>query len=132
MKLTKTARAMRSLAIAILVSSSYLAAGQVKVDGIDINSLPDVKYIEIVGVERLLSTKITVVIDYGQKMKFGSGQRIEKDDGRPIIFNSMVEALNFLCRNGWEFVNNYAVMISNENVYHFLLRRRETEGVAGD
>jgi hypothetical protein len=101
------------------------------VDGIDINSMADVKYVEIVGIQKFLSTKVTVVIDYGQKFNWTADQRIEKEDGKPIIFNSMVEALNFMNKNGWDFVNNYIVtMGSNQNVYHYLLKRRELPPVA--
>jgi len=123
---------MKRFIIIILLILPGLSFSQVKVDGVDINSLEGIKYIEIVGFERLLSTKVTVTIDYGQKMKFGSDQRIEKEDGKPIIFNSVIEALNFLNKNGWEFVNNYAVTISNQNVYHYLLKRREQVNITGN
>lgn len=109
-----------------------LTFAQVKVDGTDINQLPEVKYVELLGVQKAFSTKVTVIIDFGQKMSFGSDQRIEGPDGKAIVFNSMVEALNFMCKNGYEFINNYVVTIGqSQNIYHYLLRRREALAVTG-
>jgi hypothetical protein len=34
----------------------------------------------------------------------------------------MIDALNFMSKNGFEFVNAYAITMGNQNVYHYLLR----------
>ena len=41
---------------------------------------------------------------------------------KQLIFNSMMDALNFMSKNGFEFVDAYAITSSNQNVYHYLLR----------
>ncbi len=41
-----------------------------------------------------------------------------------ITFNSMVDALNFMHDNGWEYVNNYAVSVGNSSVYKYLLKKK--------
>jgi hypothetical protein len=116
---------MKLLFIVLIMIVSSTIQAQVKVEGIDINSLSDIKYVEIVGAFKFMSTKVTVYIDYGQKLKLGTDQRIENETGKPMVFNSMVDALNFMEANGWVFVNNYAITSGQQNVYHFLLKRRE-------
>jgi len=94
-----------------------------------VNEIPikeiDVEYVQIVGTSKLLSTKLTIEIDFGQRTKFFSSgkETIVKDEsGEKMIFNSMIDALNFMTKNGFEFVNAYAITIGNQNVYHYLLR----------
>lgn len=38
-------------------------------------------------------------------------------------FNSMIDALNYMGTQGWEFVQAYAITMGNTNVYHFLMKR---------
>lgn len=96
-----------------------------------VNDVPlkeiDVEYVEIVGTARVLSSKLTIEIDFGQENKLFSSDkdtRIRDENGKNMIFNSMIDALNFMTKNGYEFVQAYAVTISNQNVYHYLLRRK--------
>jgi hypothetical protein len=98
-----------------------LLAGQT-VDGYDIRNL-DAPYIEIVGVAKFMSNKVTVTIDYGQEAKFFSDQRVMDADGRPVVFYSMIDALNFFAYLDYEFAQAYTVTIGNQNVYHYLLRK---------
>ena len=97
-----------------------------------VNDIPlkdiDVNYVEIVGTSRVLSSKLTVEIDFGQENKlFSSAKdtRIKDASGKNMIFNSMIDALNFMTTNGYEFVQAYAVAVSNQNVYHYLLKRKK-------
>lgn len=97
-----------------------------------VNDIPlkdiDVNYVEIVGTSRVLSSKLTVEIDFGQENKLFSSDkdtRIKDANGKNMIFNSMIDALNFMTTNGYEFVQAYAVIVSNQNVYHYLLRRKK-------
>lgn len=84
-------------------------------------------YCEIVGTQKFLSQKVIVQIDYGQEMKFFSRNNFMLDPltGKPISFNSMVDALNYMGQDGWEFVQAYAVTVGNSNVYHWLLKKPE-------
>ena len=97
-----------------------------------VNDIPlkdiDVEYVEIVGTSRLLSTKLTIEIDFGQENKLFSSDkdtRVKDANGKNMIFNSMIDALNFMTKNGYEFVQAYALAISNQNVYHYLLRKKK-------
>ena len=86
-------------------------------------------YCELIGAEKLMSTKITVSIDFGQATTIFSDKRYKDENGKPIVFNSMVDALNFMGDNGWEFVQAYIVTMgtggSAQNVYHWLLKKQQ-------
>ena len=99
--------------------------GQVLVNGVDINSRK-ISYCEIVGTDFNLSkSRMIINIDYGQSYTQGESMIIESKRGQPIIFNSMVDALNFMESNGWQYVNQYAVASGNsDKVYRILLKRK--------
>jgi len=97
-----------------------------------VNDVPikdiDVEYVQIVGTSRILSNKITVEIDFGQENKLFADKdtRVKDANGKNMIFNSMVDALNFMTKNGYEFVQAYALnMGGNQNIYHYLLRKKK-------
>lgn len=96
-----------------------------------VNDIPikdiDVEYVQIVGTSRFLSNKLTIEIDFGQENKLFSSDkdtRVKDAAGKNMIFNSMIDALNFMTKNGFEFVQAYAITTSNQNVYHYLLRKK--------
>lgn len=99
-----------------------------------VNDLPikdiDVEYVQIVGTSRLFSTKLTIQIDFGQRTKFFSSGKetiLKDEDGKALDFNSMIDALNFMSKNGFEFVNAYVITVSSQNVYHYLLRNKKNK-----
>jgi len=83
-------------------------------------------YCEIVGTQKLLSNKVTVEIDFGQSTKWLSDNRYKDPaTGKPYVFNSMVDALNFMGKDQWEFVQAYTIgNAQNGYVYHFLLKKQ--------
>ena len=95
---------------------------------LDSTSVSQYSYCEIVGTKGMFTTKVTVEIDFGQATKFWSSykSKVYKDPatGEPKIFNSMVDAMNFMGVNGWEFTQAYIIGDSHSGyVYHFLLKR---------
>jgi hypothetical protein len=81
-------------------------------------------YCELVGTGKLFSTKVNVVVDYGEERRFfEAANTIEDEDGGVKDFNSMVDALNYMGERGWVFVQAYTVSTSNSNVYHWLLKK---------
>lgn len=87
-------------------------------------------YCELVGTAKFLSNKVTVEIDFGQETKFLADNRYKDPaTGKPIAFNSMVDALNFMGDKGWEFVQAYVVTVGSggtaQNVYHWLLKKHK-------
>jgi hypothetical protein len=115
----------------ILFTASIIICG-LTVKAQTVNDTPlkdiDVEYVQILGTSKLLSTKLTIEIDFGQRTKFFSSgkETIVKDiDGKAVDFNSMIDALNFMSKNGYEFANAYAITVGNQNVYHYLLRNKK-------
>lgn len=117
---------MKKLIFAVMLTTTIsFAFGQVSVEGVDINEL-GIRYCELKGYNKsLIGQKIIVVVDYGQEFKAFQSQVIKGADGKPTVFHTMIDALNFMEDNGWEYVNSYAVTVGNSNVYHYLLRRKE-------
>ncbi len=86
-------------------------------------------YCEIVGRSTFSFTgKIKIEIDFGQENRMfkGFNTDILKDpvSGKPIRFNSMIDALNFMAQDGWTFVNAYNMTDSNNNIeYHYIMKK---------
>ena len=84
-------------------------------------------YCELLGTQALLSKKVTVEIDFGQSTKFFSDNRLVDENGKVIVFNSMVDAMNYMGTLGWEFEQAYVVTLGSgagaSNVYHWLLSK---------
>lgn len=111
----------------LMVVISSKAAGQVFVNDVDINSDPDIRYIELLVYHKLLIPKVTVFVDFGQLMKSRekNQQYIKDANGEKILFNSAIHALNFLEKNGWSYVDNYLIVDGSDTAVHFLLKRKE-------
>lgn len=100
--------------------------------GQTINGTPlkdlDVEYLQIVGTSKMMSSKLTIAIDIGQKTKFFSSNKdetlLQDKNGEGLIFNSMIDALNFMSSNGYDFVTANIITIGNQNVYHYLMRKQ--------
>ena len=111
------------LVLSLLMSLSYSQT----IDGINVKDI-DVEYMQIVGTTGFLTNKVSITLDYGQTAAgklFGKGKMVVKDkDGKRMKFNSMIDALNFLGTNGYDFVDAYAITIGNNNVYHYMMRKR--------
>lgn len=85
-----------------------------------------VKYIQIVGTSTLIGNKVTIEIDFGQQNKLFSSKdtQVKDENGNLMKFNSMIDALNFFDKNGYEFVNAYAITMGSQNVYHYLMVKK--------
>ena len=99
------------------------AFSQVTVDDVDINKL-DIKYCEVVAKAAMFSMKVVVFIDYGQDFSW-KAQTIKGSDGKDMQFNSVIAALNFMYKNGWDYSNNFVVTDKNGSIYHYLLKKKE-------
>lgn len=92
-------------------------------------------YCELVGTSTsFFGTEVAISVDFGQSRKLFQSQMIVDELGSAIIFNSMIDALNWMGELGWEFVQAYIVTSesSKQNVYHYLLTKKIKEGEAID
>lgn len=79
-------------------------------------------YAEILGYSKFLSTKVSVTIDFGQNTTLFEDTRLRDENGKVISFNSMVDAMNWMGAQGWEFVQAYTASEGDQSVYHWLLK----------
>ena len=90
------------------------------------------QYCEVTATGKLFSNKVTVDVDYGEERSFWKDHRLKDEDGRLKKFNSVIDALNYLGKQGWKLVNAYPVYNgSSSNVYHYVFKKdfllKETE-----
>lgn len=119
---------MKTILFSVFFSLCFtLSAFSQTVNGVPISEI-DVEYVRIVGEARLLSTKVKVHLEFGQHNKWfkDSDTKIMDSDGKALILNSMVDALNFMDKAGYEFISAYAVQVDDRNVYHYLMRRKKS------
>lgn len=84
---------------------------------------PRYVYCQLIGTQRMMSTKFTVSVDYGQGRKLFQNYRIkDAEAGKPRIYNSMIDAMNDMASSGWEF--EQALYISEPRETHYILKKR--------
>ena len=93
------------------------------------------EYCELIGTQHI--TKFSVAIDFGQQDKRFPDDQMVDEKGKLITFNSMVDAMNYMSKLGWEFRQAYVVvrntglsgdLFSSYPEYHWILSK-ETEDV---
>ncbi|PSR54327.1 hypothetical protein AHMF7605_12775 [Adhaeribacter arboris] len=98
------------------------------IDGI---AFKDLEYLEIVGKAKSLSPKQFIGIEYGQEKTSllypYKNTKIKDAEGNVLEFNYMIEALNFMVRNGFEFVQAYTSIEDEQSVYHYLLKKKKQD-----
>ena len=118
---------MREIFLFIALSIFAFTLKAQTVNGVLIKDI-DVEYVQIIGEFKPFRTKLMIRIDFGQKIKlFSSGDEsfIKDKDGQVLDFNSMIDALNFMSKNGFEFVTAYVATIDTQNVYHYVLKNKK-------
>jgi len=103
--------------IAIILFSSFQSFAQTDTAKVE-------QYAEIVATPRLLSNKVTIAIDYGEEKSIWKDNRLKEDDGRLKKFNTTIDALNYMGRDGWTLVNAFPVFVgTNSQVYHYVFKK---------
>lgn len=81
------------------------------------------QYCQIIVTPRLLSKKVTIDIDYGEKKSFWVDNRLTIDGGELRKFNTVIDALNYMGMAGWIFINAYPVKMGEIDIYHFAFKK---------
>lgn len=119
---------MKKTLLFLMLFAPLFANSQI-VDGVNLAERLDIDYLEIQGYNMgMFKKRIVVIVDYGQKIKmFDSDTRVEDENGKPIVFNSMIDAVNRFSGWGWELQFAYAVSTGTNggSIYHYVLRRRK-------
>lgn len=83
-------------------------------------------YCELIGPNSFFSSKVTFDIDFGQESGgWGLNYPLRDSTGKKIEFNSMVDAMNYMDADGWEFVQSYTTSNTDKTIitYHWLLKK---------
>ena len=90
-------------------------------------------YCEIVSSSRgIFSDKTSVDLDFGQYASWWSADRkLVDENGKTIIFNSVLDAVNYMARRGWTFEQMYIVQSfskgdSDSPAYHWIMSKMVT------
>lgn len=105
---------MRKFLLALMLTFAFSSMAQNKV------------YCELSGYCKSLSQKINVTIDFGQSTSLWAGytnQYIVDQNGKPKEFNSMIDAMNFMAKLGWNFEQAYVLQEGNSNDIHWILSK---------
>jgi hypothetical protein len=97
--------------ISTLVSNAQTDSSQVE------------QYCQVIVTPRLLSNKVTIDIDYGEEKSYWNDTRLRTDAGRLKKFNTVIDALNYMGREGWVFINAYPVRMAETEIYHFAFKK---------
>lgn len=104
---------------------AQVSFSQVYVNEVNINEKAGT-FIQLVGVNTsVFGTKYQIYVDYGQKVKAFKGYKIKDAAGNVKKFNTMMDALNFMYDNGWDYVNYNSQMVSGKIRNVYLLKRRK-------
>lgn len=81
-------------------------------------------YCELIDSGKFFSTKKNVRVDFGQAAKFWKGVDFLKDEsGKKITFNSIVDAANYMAKDGWVLEQAYVVTEDNVTVRHWIMKK---------
>ncbi len=104
----------------ILILPFILIASEVE-KNFDINEIPEnIQYCRIVGTSFELNTPPIISVDFGQKW---IAKKYIKKDGEKILFNSIIETLNFMYENGWEYESSHIEKRGFGYIHNYILKR---------
>lgn len=102
----------KSIILAIVLLVSFHSFSQTDTTKVE-------QYCEVIATPRLLSNRVTLEVNYGEEKSYWRDTRLKTDDGRLKKFNTIVDALNYMGKDGWIFVNAYPVKMGDVQIYHF-------------
>lgn len=95
---------------------------QIYVDGVDINADDEIQYCQILAVIGYKKT-LNIILDYGQGVKpWVTKTKIKNKEKEVIKFNGLIQLMNFMHQNGWEFVDSFYRKDQNREKYTFKKR----------
>jgi hypothetical protein len=97
----------------LICSTAFSQSDSIKVE----------QYCQLIVTPRLFSNKVTVDIDFGEEKSFWRDERIQTYDGKIRKFNTIIDALNFMGKQGWIFINTYPVEGGGTVIYHYAFKK---------
>ena len=127
---------IKQLKICVAVLAGVLACGSLKAQQADSpdTAKPYEVYCEIVSTGGgFFTNKMTVEVDFGQFSSFFSNDRqLVDEQGNPIVFNSILDAANYMAERGWVFKQAYVLTTlsdgnSGTRVHHWIMAKTITD-----
>lgn len=84
-------------------------------------AVPEYLYCQIIHFHMPTTKGESVVFDFGQETGFWKYNVLTDSLGRDLVFNSGIQALNYMTARGWEFVQAWSSGEENQKT-HMLLR----------
>ena len=88
------------------------------------DSLKVEQYCQLIATQKLLSNKVTIDIDFGEEKNFWIDNRLKTYDGKIKKFNTIIDAMNYMGKDGWIFINAYPVRIGESERFHFAFKKQ--------
>ena len=105
------------LIISIVLLSSVISNAQTDTSKVE-------QYCQLIATPRLLSNKVTIDIDFGEEKSFWRDTRLKTDGGKIKKFNTIIDAINYMGREGWTFINAFPVRMGETEIYHFAFKKQ--------
>lgn len=120
---------MRNILFTTMLLAAAAASSQT-VSGVPLTEIKE-EYIEVYADPKAFSSKVNLCIDFGQPTRPLSGPNeinLKGDDGKPMPFNSMVHAINFMASYGYEVTAVYQSRIKEEQYENrYVLRKGDVK-----
>ncbi|MDB5014145.1 MAG: hypothetical protein JWQ25_2347 [Daejeonella sp.] len=87
------------------------------------DSLKVEQFCQIIARPRLFSSRVTIDMDFGGEKKFWNDTRLKSQQGQVRKFNTVVDAMNFMAKEGWTFMNAYPVKTYGVEIYHLAFKK---------
>ena len=113
----------KSILAAAMLLAATLGAKAQTVNGTPLKDV-NAKYMQLIVTQKLMSVKVIVLLDFGQKTKFFSNdkeKKIQDNEGNTIQFMGVIDAVNFMAENGYDLRHVYTKDIGNTNRTYYLL-----------
>src|SRR4030042_1681674 len=92
-------------------------------DDFDFDEIPkEVRYCHVIGVSFALDTPPVITINFGQKW---IARKTIKRGGKVFSFNNMIDVLNWMYANGWEYRSYLILNNGMAGFWHYYLLERK-------
>ena len=127
---------MKKILFCIAALAGMLVCDNVKAQDTAATQAPEAHevYCEIIAsTAGIFTNKISVEVDFGQFASFFSNDRkLVDEQGHAIVFNSLLDAANYMARRGWVLEQAFPVVTvssgdSNSPVYHWIMSKMVTD-----
>ncbi len=107
----------KAVIIAVVLMSSIVSFAQTDTSKVE-------QYCQVIATPKLLSNRVTIDIDFGEEKSFWRDTRLKTDGGKIRKFNTIIDALNYMGKEGWIFINAFPVRMGETEIYHFAFKKQ--------